>query len=127
MFPNVEVRHLLAVIALGEELHFTKAALRLNLPQSGLSRQITEIEKQIRFRLFTRGNRRVVRVENLFYNLLIIIILEWWRRRELNPRPKMLLVKRLHAYSGSCPRHYPETFATPAQNGQETVAASLRS
>jgi len=22
---------------------------------------------------------------------------EWWRRRELNPRPKMLLAKRLHA------------------------------
>ena len=28
---------------------------------------------------------------------------KWWRRRELNPRPKMLLVKRLHAYSRSCP------------------------
>jgi uncharacterized membrane protein YoaK (UPF0700 family) len=24
-------------------------------------------------------------------------ILGWWRRRESNPRPKMLLVKRLHA------------------------------
>jgi DNA-binding transcriptional LysR family regulator len=63
VFPNVEVRHLDAVIALGEELHFTKAALRLNLTQSALSRQITEIEKQLRFRLFTRDNRRVVRVE----------------------------------------------------------------
>ena len=63
MFPNVEVRHLHAVIALGEELHFTKAALRLNLTQSALSRQITEIEKQLRFRLFTRDNRRVLRVE----------------------------------------------------------------
>ena len=30
--------------------------------------------------------------------------LDWWRRRESNPRPKMLLVKRLHAYSRSCPR-----------------------
>jgi GTP-binding protein len=38
----------------------------------------------------------------------------------------MLLVKRLHAYSRSCPGHYPRTFATPAQNGQETVAASLK-
>lgn len=63
MFPHVEVRHLHAVIALGEELNFTKAALRLNLTQSALSRQITEIEKQLRFRLFTRDNRRVVRVE----------------------------------------------------------------
>ncbi len=63
MFPNVEVRHLHAVIALGEELNFTKAAQRLHLTQSALSRQITEIEKQLRFRLFTRDNRRVVRVE----------------------------------------------------------------
>ncbi len=63
MFPNVEVRHLHAVIALGEELNFTKAALRLHLTQSALSRQITEIEEQHRFRLFTRDNRRVVRVE----------------------------------------------------------------
>jgi len=55
----------------GEELHFTKAALRLNLTQSALSRQITEIEKQIRFRLFTRDNRRVVRVENLFITCLL--------------------------------------------------------
>lgn len=37
MFPNVEVRHLRAV-ALGEELNFTKAALRLHLTQSALSR-----------------------------------------------------------------------------------------
>ena len=50
----------------------------------------------------------------------------WWRRRESNPRPKMLLVKRLHAYSGSCPGHYPRTFAAVAQNGQETPAASLK-
>jgi DNA-binding transcriptional LysR family regulator len=35
----------------------------LNLTQSALSRQITEVEKQLRFRLFTRDNRRVVRVE----------------------------------------------------------------
>jgi DNA-binding transcriptional LysR family regulator len=48
---------------LGEELNFTKAAHRLNLTQSALSRQITEIEKQLRFPLFTRDNRRVVRVE----------------------------------------------------------------
>src|SRR5207253_8072416 len=58
--------------------------------------------------------------------------LDWWRRRESNPRPKMLLVKRLHAYSRSCPR--PSAFPPslrrsrpPLRNGQETVAASLRS
>lgn len=26
-------------------------------------------------------------------------LLRWWRRRELNPRPKIVHVKRLHAYS----------------------------
>jgi len=63
VFPNVEVRHLHAVVVLAEELNFTRAAHRLHLTQSALSRQITEIEEQHRFRLFTRDNRRVVRVE----------------------------------------------------------------
>ena len=32
-----------------------------------------------------------------FYKLLIVKQIIWWRRRGSNPRPKMLLVKRLHA------------------------------
>jgi DNA-binding transcriptional LysR family regulator len=63
VFPNVEVRHLQAVVVLAEELNFTRAAYRLHITQSALSRQITELEVQYRFRLFTRNNRRVVRVE----------------------------------------------------------------
>ncbi len=63
MFPHVEFRHLHAAIALGEELNFTRAAHRLHITQSTLSKQITEIEEQHRFQLFTRDNRRVVRVE----------------------------------------------------------------
>jgi DNA-binding transcriptional LysR family regulator len=63
VFPNIEVRHLHAVIALAEELNFTQAAHRLHLSQSALSKQITEVEEEHRFRLFTRDNRRVVRVE----------------------------------------------------------------
>lgn len=63
VFPNIEVRHLHAVIVLGEELNFTKAAHRLHLTQSALSRQITDVEEQHRFRLFTRDNRRSVPVE----------------------------------------------------------------
>lgn len=60
MFPNVEVRHLLAVDILAEELNFTRAALRLNISQSALSRQITDLEEQYRFHLFTRDKRRAV-------------------------------------------------------------------
>ena len=63
MFPSVEVRHLQAVIVLAEELNFTRASHRLHITQSALSRQITEIEEQLRVRLFTRDNRRVVRME----------------------------------------------------------------
>ena len=60
MFPNIEVRHLHAVVVLAEELNFTKAAHRLHITQSALSKQITEVEKQHRFRLFTRNNKRHV-------------------------------------------------------------------
>jgi DNA-binding transcriptional LysR family regulator len=63
VFPYIEVRYLRAVIALAEELNFTRAADLLHITQSALSRQITEIKEQHRFQLFTRDNRRVVRVE----------------------------------------------------------------
>jgi len=62
VFPSVEVRHLQAVIVLAEELNFTRASYRLHITQSALSRQITEIEEQLRVRLLTRDNRRVARV-----------------------------------------------------------------
>jgi DNA-binding transcriptional LysR family regulator len=60
MFPNLEVRHLHAVVVLAEELNFTKAAHRLHITQSALSKQITEVEQQHRFHLFTRNNKRHV-------------------------------------------------------------------
>ena len=46
MLPKVEVRHLNAVIALSEELNFTRAAHKLLITQPALSRQITELEEQ---------------------------------------------------------------------------------
>jgi len=65
VFPRVEVRHLQAVIVLAEELHFTRAADRLGITQSALSKQITEIEVQNKFRLFTRKNKRTVELTNV--------------------------------------------------------------
>jgi len=62
MFPNLEVRHLHAVIVLAEELNFTRAADRLHITQSTLSKQITEIEQQHRFHLFTRNNKKNVQL-----------------------------------------------------------------
>jgi len=60
MFPNLEVRHLHAVVVLAEELNFTKAAHRLHITQSALSKQIIEVEEQHRFHLFTRNDKRHV-------------------------------------------------------------------
>jgi DNA-binding transcriptional LysR family regulator len=60
VFPNVEIRHLHAVIALAEELNFTRAADRLHITQPALSKQITDLEAEHRFHLFTRHKRRVV-------------------------------------------------------------------
>ena len=60
MFPNVEVRQLHAVIVLAEELNFTRAADRLHITQPALSKQITDLEEEHRFHLFTREKRRVV-------------------------------------------------------------------
>jgi len=60
VFPSVEIRHLLAVIALAEELNFRRAANRLHITQPALSKQITDLEAEHRFHLFTRDKRRIV-------------------------------------------------------------------
>jgi DNA-binding transcriptional LysR family regulator len=62
VFPDVEVRHLHAVIVLAEELSFTRAAHRLHISQPALSKQLSELEGVHRFRLFRRDKRRVVQL-----------------------------------------------------------------
>jgi len=63
--PKVEVRHLQAVIMLAEDLNFTRAAHRLHITQSTLSKQITEIEEHHRFHLFNRKNKRTVELTDV--------------------------------------------------------------
>ena len=60
MFARLEVRHLRAVIFLAEEMNFTRAADRLHITQSALSKQINDIERQHRFHLFTRRDKKMV-------------------------------------------------------------------
>jgi LysR family transcriptional regulator, hca operon transcriptional activator len=55
----MEIRHLRYFCVLAEQLHFTKAALLLNIAQPALSHQIKQLEEELGTQLVERTNRRV--------------------------------------------------------------------
>jgi DNA-binding transcriptional LysR family regulator len=59
MLPPLEFRQLRYVVAVAEELHFTRASERLYVTQSALTRQIAQLESNLGVRLFERDTRHV--------------------------------------------------------------------
>lgn len=59
----MELRHLQHFVAVAEDRHFTRAAERLMVSQSGLSASIRTLERDLRAPLFVRSTRRVTLTE----------------------------------------------------------------
>jgi DNA-binding transcriptional LysR family regulator len=62
MYPGIELRTMRYIVAVGVELHFTRAAERVHVAQPSLSKQIRNVEVELGVELFKRTTRKQVEV-----------------------------------------------------------------
>src|SRR5690606_15322218 len=67
---HMELRHLRCFLAVAEELHFARAAERLHMEKSPLSRNIKELEEDLGGQLFVRIYRHSVMLASGRYAML---------------------------------------------------------
>jgi LysR family hca operon transcriptional activator len=62
MYPGIELRTMRYIVAVGVELHFTRAAERVHVAQPSLSKQIRNVEEELGVELFKRDRNKKVEV-----------------------------------------------------------------
>jgi len=81
----MELRQLSYFVAVAEELHFGRAAAKVNITQSGLSDAILALEKELGVQLLLRTTRRVelTRAGASFYERSVRMISELELSKEI--------------------------------------------
>lgn len=59
MYPGIELRTMRYIVAVGEELHFSRAADSVRVAQPSLSKQIRNVEQELGLELFRRTRKKV--------------------------------------------------------------------
>lgn len=84
MSNQIELRHLQSFLVLAKELHFRRAAEKLFMSQSGLSKQIQQLERQLGVVLLERDRRNVRLTKSGSYLMEQVFFLEGYLKQTFN-------------------------------------------